>query len=449
MPVIAGLVVNMATFKSSTGLTVQDIEIVHSAADFKQLLLAEISQAKFRIYISALYIQDDEAGREVLTALYQAKIQQPQLDIRLFVDFHRAQRGLIGAKEHGGNRDYYLELEQQSSVSIHIYGVPVKRKELLGVLHLKGMVIDNVLLYSGASINNVYLQQTERYRLDRYYRLCSQALADNFCDYFQRYFVDSKLAPKLNQPSLPDKKTLKRNIIRLTKLLKSSKYRKFPISESADIQAAMFVGCGRRGNQLNRVIRDLFKSSERSLIIFTPYFNLPKPLLRDLDAALKRGVKVTLTVGDKKANDFYNANEETFSTVEIVPYIYERLLVAFLSRRQKYLDNGQLTLRLWQDGANSFHLKGLVIDDRYHMLTGSNLNPRAWALDIENGILLDDPQEMLREKFTEEFQRITEHTQVITNVSQLDSMHSYPDKPRKLLKKIKVTQIDRLLKRFL
>ncbi len=439
----------MATFKSSTGLAVQDIEIASSAADFKQLLLAEISQATSRIYISALYIQDDEAGREVLAAIYQAKAQQPQLDVRLFVDFHRAQRGLIGEKEHGGNRDYYLELEQQHSVSIEIYGVPVKRKELLGVLHLKGMVIDDVLLYSGASINDVYLQQADRYRLDRYYRLQSQALADNFCDYFQRYFVDSKLAPRLNQVGLPDKQILKRNIIRLTKLLKKSKYREFPFSESADIQAAMFVGCGRRGNQLNRVIRDLVKSSQNSLVIFTPYFNLPKPLLRDLDAALKRGVKVTLTVGDKKANDFYNADEETFSTVEIVPYIYERLLVAFLSRRQKYLDNGQLTLRLWQDGSNSFHLKGLVVDERYHMLTGSNLNPRAWALDIENGILLDDPQGLLLEKLTEEFQRITAHTQVITNSSQIEGINSYPVKPRKLLKKIKMTQIDRLLKRFL
>ena len=438
----------MATFKSSTGLAVQDIEIAPSAADFKQLLLTEISQATSRIYISALYIQDDEAGREVLAAIYQAKAQQPQLDVRLFVDFHRAQRGLIGEKEHGGNRDYYLELEQQHSVSIEIYGVPVKRKELLGVLHLKGMVIDDVLLYSGASINDVYLQQADRYRLDRYYRLQSQALTDNFCDYFQRYFVDSKLAPRLNQVGLPDKQTLKRNIIRLTKLLKKSKYREFPFSEPADIQAAMFVGCGRRGNQLNRVIRDLVKSSQNSLVIFTPYFNLPKPLLRDLDAALKRGVKVTLTVGDKKANDFYNADEETFSTVEIVPYIYERLLVAFLSRRQKYLDNGQLTLRLWQDGSNSFHLKGLVVDERYHMLTGSNLNPRAWALDIENGILLDDPQGLLLEKFTEEFQRITAHTQVITNSSQIEGINSYPAKPRKLLKKIKMTQIDRLLKRL-
>ena len=211
----------------------------------------------------------------------------------------------------------------------------------------------------------------------------------------------------------------------------------------------MFVGCGRRGNQLNRVIRDLVRSSRNTLVIFTPYFNLPKPLLRDLDAALKRGVKVTLTVGDKKANDFYNADEATFSTVEIVPYIYERLLASFLAKRQKYLDNGTLSLRLWQHDKNSFHLKGLVVDERYHLLTGSNLNPRAWALDLENGILLDDEKGEIADKFSEEFTRITQNTKVIRQASEIESVQNYPEKPRKLLKRLRMTQVDRLLKRFL
>jgi CDP-diacylglycerol--serine O-phosphatidyltransferase len=443
----------MVTVNSNVGIANTDIDIAHCAADFKQMLLAEIVQAKSRIYISALYIQDDAAGREVLAALYQAKQQIPTLDICLFVDFHRAQRGLIGEKESGGNRDLYLTLEQQHQVSINIYGVPVKRKELLGVLHLKGMVIDNVLLYTGASINDVYLHQAGRYRLDRYYRLDSQALADNFCQYLQDYFIDSSLAPRLNHGELPDSKIVKRNIFRLTRLLKSSTYRPFSTDQrnykADDIQASMFVGCGRRGNQLNRVIRELVRSSRDTLVIFTPYFNLPKPLLRDLDAALKRGVKISFIVGDKKANDFYNADEATFSTVEVVPYIYERLLATFLSRRQKYLDNGTLSLRLWQHDNNSFHLKGLVVDERYHLLTGSNLNPRAWALDLENAILLDDAKGQLLEKFTAEFQRISQYTKKVDNPSDIEGVQSYPDKPRKLLKKLRMTQIDRLLKRFL
>lgn len=38
-----------------------------------------------------------------------------------------------------------------------IYGVPVKKERNLGVMHLKGFVFDNTVLYSGASINDVYM----------------------------------------------------------------------------------------------------------------------------------------------------------------------------------------------------------------------------------------------------------------------------------------------------
>jgi CDP-diacylglycerol--serine O-phosphatidyltransferase len=37
---------------------------------YRETLLALIAQAKQRILIAALYLQDDDAGREVLEALY-------------------------------------------------------------------------------------------------------------------------------------------------------------------------------------------------------------------------------------------------------------------------------------------------------------------------------------------------------------------------------------------
>lgn len=54
---------------------------------------------------------------------------------------------------------------------VDIYGVPVQNRELFGVLHLKGIVIDDTVLYSGASFNDVYLNRHGRYRLDRYHSL--------------------------------------------------------------------------------------------------------------------------------------------------------------------------------------------------------------------------------------------------------------------------------------
>ena len=50
----------------------EDIEILNSAKQYHQRLISLIEQAKSRIYITVLYLQDDEAGREVLSALHKA-----------------------------------------------------------------------------------------------------------------------------------------------------------------------------------------------------------------------------------------------------------------------------------------------------------------------------------------------------------------------------------------
>lgn len=52
-------------------------------------------------------------------------------------------------------------------------------------------------------------------------------------------------------------------------------------------------------------------------------------------------------------------------------------------------------VRLWKDDDNTYHLKGMWVDDKWMLLTGSNLNPRAWRLDLENAILIHDPKQEL------------------------------------------------------
>jgi len=433
-----------------------DVEIFSSPKQYKQQLLSLIANARRRIYITALYLQDDEAGREILHALYKAKEITPELDINIFVDFHRGQRGLIGEKESLGNRALYIALAQQYSQKVSIYGIGVKRKELFGVLHLKGMVFDDDLFYTGASINDIYMQQGSRYRLDRYYQINCSALSNSFCQYLSSTFINSNLAPLLNEVELPSPIHQKRNIIALKSLLKKSTYPMSSVSNDKKssvitnpISITPLIGYGRRKNQLNKVIRKTIKNTQEKLLIFTPYFNLPPVLAKDIVNALKRGVNITLVVGDKTANDFYIADVDEFSTIGIVPYIYEMLLKRFVKRYQNFIDKGLLNIHLWQHDNNSFHLKGIISDERYHLLTGSNLNPRAWALDLENGLLLDDPSQSLMTKVAPELIGIMEHTHKINHFSEIDAVNDYPIKPKKLLNKIRFAQIDRILKRFL
>lgn len=433
-----------------------DIDIFSTPKEYKAQLLLLIASARHRIYISALYLQDDEAGREILHALYQAKAETPELDIKVFVDYHRGQRGLIGEKDSLGNRAIYLELAEQYQQKIGIYGIAVKPKELFGVLHLKGMVFDDVLFYTGASINDIYMQQGTRYRLDRYYRINCASLASSFCQYLTDVFVKSNLAPLLNEQKLPNQAQQRRNIIALRSLLKKSAYQIEYTDQNKEsgvvtnpISIVPLIGYGRRKNRLNKVIRQTVKNTQEKLLILTPYFNLPPVLARDVVKALKRGVQITIIVGDKTANDWYIADEKEFTSIGIVPYVYEILLKRFVKRYQHFIDKGLLNINVWQNENNSFHLKGVISDERYHLLTGSNLNPRAWSLDLENGLLLDDPSKGLMPKVSAELCNIMEYAKPITHYSELESVSDYPAKPKKLLKKIRLTQIDRVLKRLL
>ena len=110
----------------------EDIEILLGAEEFRQRILKLIDSAKKRIYMTALYLQDDEAGKKILTALYAAKQRNPALEVKLFVDYSRAQRGLIGQPESIGNVRLYRELHAQYSHKIEIIGVPVKSNEVFG-----------------------------------------------------------------------------------------------------------------------------------------------------------------------------------------------------------------------------------------------------------------------------------------------------------------------------
>ncbi|MFQ3264454.1 MAG: CDP-diacylglycerol--serine O-phosphatidyltransferase, partial [Colwellia sp.] len=102
-----------------------DVEFFTTPKEYKQQLLLLIEGARKRIFITALYLQDDNAGREILQALYQAKANFPEIEINIFVDFNRSQRGLIGEKASLGNRALYLKLAQDYPQTINIYGAAV------------------------------------------------------------------------------------------------------------------------------------------------------------------------------------------------------------------------------------------------------------------------------------------------------------------------------------
>lgn len=139
-----------------------------------------------------------------MSALYEAKRQRPELDVSVPVDWHRAQRGRIGVEASNTNADWYCRMAQENpDVSVPVYGVPVNTREALGVLHFKGFIIDDCVLYSGASLNDVYLHQHDKYRYDRYHCIRNAKLADVMFDWVRTQLMNGHAVNRLDDPNRP------------------------------------------------------------------------------------------------------------------------------------------------------------------------------------------------------------------------------------------------------
>lgn len=429
------------------------VDFLFSSADFKQKILQLIQSAKRRIYLTALYFEKDEAGQEILAALYQAKQANPALEIKILVDWHRAQRGRIGEAESLSNADWYAEMKAAYSLpdeqEIAIYGVPINGRELFGVLHLKGFVFDDTLLYSGASINNVYLQQHERYRYDRYHIITNPALAESFVSFIEQHILSNPAIYRLDQAYRPKTAEIRTLIKAFRKQLSQQQYSfSGKLFSQERLQLSPLIGLGRK-NKLNKTIEALFYQVDQKLTICTPYFNFPRSLRNRIKWLLENGRQIEIIVGDKTANDFYTPPEEKFTMASALPYLYEKNLRAFAKSFDRYIQNQQLTIRLWKNGNNSYHLKGVWVDNRYILLTGNNLNPRAWALDAENAVLISDPNAELGEKAQAELSHIRQHTVILSHYSDLEILRDYPAAVQKLLKKFGRVKLDKIVKMLL
>lgn len=193
----------------------------------------------------------------------------------------------------------------------------------------------------------------------------------------------------------------------------------------------------------------LIDAAEQKIVMFTPYFNLPSAMQKSLNQALNRGVEVTMLVGDKTANDFYIREGEEFNKVGAVPYLYEMNLREFVANHEEYIKKGTLKVNLWKNGNNTYHVKGISIDREYTLITGNNFNPRAWGLDLENGLLIHDVNHLLQEKFMHERLFLMQYSKPITSHEELQSFDTYPEEIKKLITRVKKLGMQLLLRRLL
>jgi CDP-diacylglycerol--serine O-phosphatidyltransferase len=343
----------------------------------------------------------------------------------------------------------YQEYAARYGEGVTIRGVPVSRRELFGVLHLKGFIIDDTVLYSGASLNDVYLGRGGPYRLDRYHLFESRVLADCMVVFVRTTLLDRPEVAPLNgnetapaDGPAPGMRDFRQELRMARYLFEGSR------PGPGEVAVTPLAGLGV-DSQLNGTILALVKSAQKKLVLYTPYFNLPGDLRRALTRQMAQGRKVVIVVGDKTANDFYIPPSEPFKVIGLLPYLYESNLRRFAKAQRRAMADGRLQIFLWRHADNTFHLKGLFVDDDAALVTGNNLNPRAWHLDLENGLLLRDPKGLLKAKHARERASILKHTTRLASFQELDTPSAYPPKVQQALKRLNSVRIDRLLNRLL
>jgi CDP-diacylglycerol--serine O-phosphatidyltransferase len=104
------------------------------------------------------------------------------------------------------------------AAGVPVYGIPVQTSELFGVLHLKGFVIDDVVIYSGASINNVHKQ--DKYRHDRYLLIQNSVLATTMVDFIRQHLLLASAVHRLDKAEIPATRSIRNDIRRFREQLK-------------------------------------------------------------------------------------------------------------------------------------------------------------------------------------------------------------------------------------
>lgn len=433
---------------------VQKIEYfktLYSPKEFNNELFYAISQAYTHIYLVALYLEHDQGGKKVFDALLRIKKIRPTIKIKILVDWHRAQRNRINhiPAQYTNIDWYHYIIKKYSDTDISIYRIPININEILGVLHLKGFIIDDQILYSGANLNNEYLHIHKKYRYDRYHIIRNPLLSNIMLNYIEKELLSSKITNKIKyEDSLKKTNKKRKHILLFRKKLRTAHYQFQNNANYNEFSITPLVGLGKN-NLLNQTIYHLICTTKHKIIICTPYFNITNILKHTLIQLLHTGKNIEIIVGDKIANDFYIPAHKPFKLISILPYLYEMNLRYFLKQLQQYIDNKQLIIRLWKNGNNGYHIKGIWIDEEWQLLTGNNFNPRSLKFDLENALLIHDPTKLLFLQKYQELNTIRSNTNIITHYTSLQDISSYPIKTKKLIYKIHKTKLNLIINRIL
>jgi cardiolipin synthase A/B len=310
-----------------------DMRIFAKGPELFDDLFSEIKKARQHIHILFYIIKDDKISHEFVSLLKEKA--REGIEVRLLVDWvgSNLKRKTIQSLKNAGVEFAYTH---KPKLPFLLYSSQVRN-------HRKITVIDGHIGYLGGfNIGDEYNDKNPKLSPWRDYHL--KLTGEGAFDLQEEFLRDWHCAMKVN-------------------LLQNKTY--FPDLAKGAIRQ-QFVPT--EGEALEDLIATLISEAKHSLIIGTPYFIPSKKVFDHLQAAIRRGVSVTV----------------------LVPYKSDHILVKEASYRylRPLLKDGA---DVYQYMKGFYHAKVITIDDNICDIGTANFDKRSMFLNYELNCLIYDP----------------------------------------------------------
>ena len=373
--------------------------------------LAMIDHAKYSLDMQYYTWNADASGWLLLRRVFEAADRGVR--VRLLVDdlhFHGREKGKASLNLHPDIETRVFNPWRYRTITAagQFFEYLFSMNRLQYRMHNKLMVVDNqVALVGGRNLGDEYFGIKKRFNFHDLDLLAFGPVVREVSDTFDDYW-NSKWAYPGELLAKPSEKTLTKvrqeaqrrvdneqrlNSFPRTRADWSSHLRSLPESLSPGIAHALHDKESASEDQAIRTIFQmdpLFRATESELLIVSAYFIPTEWVIENLTEMTAKGVRVRIITNSLGSNDvpFSNSLYKKWRKriIETGSELYEFRWDAAL---RPFVETPPV-----QGKSVGYHCKAVVVDRRHVYVGSLNFTPRAYELNTENGIVVEDCPEL-------------------------------------------------------
>ncbi|VDK63351.1 unnamed protein product, partial [Onchocerca ochengi] len=415
----------------------EKIKIIETPAEFYEKLLCLIRVAKERIVISTLYLGSGSYEEALVNELKRALEMNSNLKMNILLDCLRCTRGGIE------NSSVLLLKRLLPRASVYLFHTPSLRglkkmvlpekvNEVIGLQHMKLLLFDNHIIFTGANLSSIYFTN----RVDRYILIenCPE-LADfvdslvesvGSCSFMLNMRGTISLAKRCDIHPFKGSLEAYKNMLYSRVISTLNAFSKESGSRSSFVAGTRIYPLLQMGivsiNQEFEFLKNLLtmKNHELSLTLSSGYFNFTD-CYTDL-VANQNSLEMDIVFGSPQANGFYQASG-LFGFIPLMYVYISHLFYKIIGRNIRLFE--------YNKPGWSYHAKGLWIDSKQSslsatMIGSSNFGYRSVHRDLEAQFFIITDNEKLKVSLQEERLRILNYATKVDATVFLRRDHFVP-----------------------